>query len=263
MSTLSRRMCAVGVVLIASVTATSGLWAADEAIEGGMPAPLPAPGPLSASLDPSGMVRVLTGETELLMIELNAHGPDWKHAPQETARAETADLQAGPGKRVSGTLPVPNTDGGALNFVQTVVPLPQGLKLGYDVEVAKTMKLNGLQVSILLPTRRYAGKELAISDPDRDDIETATLPEEQKGESFQVWSGAGATIEVAKGTPVAATLSLIASADVVVQDLRRWERQVFEIRFPAIMEGEGREVTPEDRFHLDLTVTFPTALRWQ
>jgi hypothetical protein len=122
------------------------------------------------------------------------------------------------------------------------------------------MKLNGLQLSICLPVAQYAGKELLISTPD-DDPQTVGLPLEQKEQTFQVWSGEGARIEVAKGTPVAATIQLRAAADVVVQDLRQWEQPVFEVRFPAIMEGEGRDVTPEDRFHLDLTVTFPAPVK--
>ena len=44
----------------------------------------------SAKLDPSGMVRVAAGDVELAMIELNAHGPQWKHAPQATATLATS-----------------------------------------------------------------------------------------------------------------------------------------------------------------------------
>lgn len=212
--------------------------------------------PLTATLAPSGLVRVAAGEAEPVTVELSAHGPGWKHAPQETATAEMSDLPDAAGKTVVGTLPVPNTEGGALAYTETVTPVAQGLRLEYEVGVATVMTLTGLQVSVYLPVSRYGGCELLVSSPD-EDPQTVALPAERKEQSFQVWSGQGARIEVAKGTDQAFTLELQAATDVLVQDLRQWEQDVFEIRFPAIMEGEGREVTPDDRFHLDLSVTFP------
>jgi len=106
----------------------------------------------------------------------------------------------------------------------------------------------------------YAGKELSIARPD-DDPQIATLPQEQEGDTFQVWGGEGSKIEVAKGTDQAITIELRAAADVVIQDLRRWEHPTFEIRFPAIMEDQGRDMTAEDRLHLDLTVTFAAPVK--
>jgi hypothetical protein len=76
-----------------------------------------------------------------------------------------------------------------------------------------------------------------------------------------LWSGEGAKIEVAKDTDEAVTIELRAAADVIVQDLRQWDRPIFEIRFPAIMQEEGREVAAEDKFHLDLTVTFASPVK--
>ena len=75
--------------------------------------------PLSAKLDPSGMVRVFAGDVELAMIELNAHGPEWEHAPQATAKAQASDLPDQAGKRFVGTLPIPKTEGGA-EFEQSI-----------------------------------------------------------------------------------------------------------------------------------------------
>jgi hypothetical protein len=215
---------------------------------------------LSAKLHASGMVRVTRGDVELAVIELNAHGPEWKLAPQATAAAEVSDLPDQAGKRFVGTLPVPNTDGGAIKFTESVKALPQRLEFEYDLSVTGAMKLNGLQVSILLPVAQYGGKEVVISQPEGEP-EIVTLPQEQKGETSQLWFGEGATIEVAKGTDDAIVIELRAATDVLVQDLRQWDRPTFEIRFPAIMEDQGRDVAAEDRFHLDLTVTLPAPVK--
>jgi len=215
--------------------------------------------PLTATVEPSGTVRVLAAGAELAMIELNAHATGWKYVPQADATAQVSDLPNQAGKRISGTLPIDGA-GGALSFTQTVKPIAQGLQLEYDVSVAKTVRLNGLQVSVCLPTARFAGKELLIGQPDRDP-EIGSFPQQPNPQSFQVWSGQGERVEAARGTPEAVAVRLRAATDIVVQDLRRWEHETFEIRFPAIMEDAGREVTPDDRFHLDFTVTFTAPVK--
>jgi hypothetical protein len=200
-------------------------------------------------------VQVVAGDAALATIELNAHGPQWKHAAQATATATVSALPDGTGRRFVGTLPIPGTDGGVLDYTEIVKPLPQGLRLEYSLGVKQAVKLNGLQVSVYLPVARYAGQELVISTPDADPLLT-TLPAEQPKEGTGVWGGAGAKLEVAKGSDQAVTIELLAAADVTIQDLRKWGDPAFEIRFPAIMEDPPREVTPGDRFHLVLTVTF-------
>lgn len=213
-----------------------------------------AQGALTVKLDPTGLVHVYSGDAELAMIELNAHGTGWLNAPQSSATAQLSDLPGQAGKRCVGTLPVPNTDA-ALQFSETVRTLPQGLQLEYEVSAAKAVKLNGLQVSVNLPTVRFAGKELAVSQPDGDP-QIGAFPLLQQDQNTQVWAGPGDRVAVAKGTADAVTVQMRAATDVLIQDLRRWEHQIFEIRFPAIMEDGGRDVTPDARFHLDLTIMF-------
>lgn len=215
---------------------------------------------LSVKVEPSGVVRVMRGDVLLAMIELNAHGPDWKHAPQQTATAEITPLAEGQGKRVVGTLPVPNTDGGAVKYSEVVSLAEQGLRLEYDVAVTKAMKLNGLQVSILLPVGVYADKEVLVSHPDAEP-QGVTLPQKQRGDEFYVWGGEGGRVDVAKGTKDALAVELLAPADVIIYDLRRWERPEFEIRFPAIHEDQGYDVANEDLFHLDLNVSFAAPVK--
>ncbi len=243
----TRRVSAVGasaaMALLAAVA--SGAW---------------AQGALSANLDASGLIRLTRGPAELAAIELNAHGSEWKHAPQTSAVARVSDLPGQAGKQVVGTLPIPDTDGGTIQFTETVKTLAQGLQLEYELAPSTTMRLNGLQLSVLLPVGAYAGQELVISRLGGED-EIVGLPlEERKQGGFQLWSGEGAKIDAAKGAEGAFTVELRAPTDVVVQDLRQWEQSVFEVRFPAIMEDGGREVTADDRFHLDLTITFPEAV---
>lgn len=214
----------------------------------------------AVALEPSGLVRIVAGGTELAKIELNAHGPQWSYAPQTAATARVSTLPDQGGKRYVGNLPIPNA-GGALTFTETVTPLAQSLRLEYEVGVTQALKLNGLQVSVLLPAGSYGEKEVVITRPDDDDPEVVVLPLEQRAETFHVWGGEGDRIEIAKGTAQALTLDLQAPADLVIQDLRRWEQPYFEIRFFAIMEDPPREVAAEDRFHLCLTVTGAAPLR--
>jgi hypothetical protein len=226
-------------LLVASLLLAASAWSQDA---------------LTAKVEQSGTVRVFSGTAELAMVELNAHGAQWKHAPQATASATVTDLPGGAGKRVVGTLPIPNTEG-ALRFTQTVKPIPQGLQFDYEVSVGQSVRVSGLQVSVNLPAARYAGKELLISRPDAEP-DLGTLPTLASDQLFQIYSGEGERVEVAKKTPDVVAAQLRAVTDILVQDLRRWQHDVFEIRFPAIMEDGGRDLTPDDRFHLDFTLTF-------
>lgn len=244
---MNRSRAGTIVVSVAStvlLAATPGSWAQET---------------LSAKLHPSGMIQVTTGDAELAMIELNAHGPNWQHAPQASSTAEVSDLPDGAGKRFVGTLPIPNTDGGAIRFTESVKTLPQGLQLEYEIGTTATVRVNGLQLSVCLPVPQYAGQELVAARPEGDP-QIVGLPEEQR-QNFQLWSGEGGKVEVAADTDRTIAVELRAATDVIVQDLRQWERPIYEIRFPAIMEDQGREVTAEEQFHLDLTVTFAAPVK--
>ncbi|MGM0494426.1 MAG: hypothetical protein ACQER1_15955, partial [Armatimonadota bacterium] len=158
-----------------------------------------AQGAITATLQPSGLIEVTDGAGALATIELNAHGPGWQHAPQDTATADIRALPAEDGAEVTGTLPIPNTDGGTLEFTETVTSLPQGLRLEYDVSVAQAMRLSGLQFTVNLPVGRFGGDEVIIRPP-TGDPKIAGLPEEQEDGRTQLWRGDGSTIEVAGDT---------------------------------------------------------------
>ncbi len=221
-----------------------------------------AQAPVTATVDSSGLVSITSGGQQVATIDLNAHGPGWQHAPQQTATGEVSDLQGVTGKRVTGTLPIPNTEGGQLAFTETVRAVSQGLRLEYDLSVSQAVRVNGLQLSLNLPVDVHAGGEVMILHPHYDP-EIAGLPTEHTEGGGRLWSGSGSTVEIAEDTEHAITVELRAATDVLVQDLREWDETVFEVRFPAIMEGGGREITPDDRFHLDLTVSFSGPLTLQ
>lgn len=234
---------ALWIVVALCLFAAASPWAAEE--------------PVIARLDASGAVTLGRAGVDLGVIELNAHGPQWKHAPQSTATAVASDLPNQGGRHFIGTLPIPNTEGGVLRFTETVQVTATGLHLEYDVAVVKALKLNALQLSLELPTTVYAGKELTLSrlegEPD-----IVGFPAEQ---NFSGWGGEAARVEVAKGTPEAIALELRAATDVMIQDLRAWQQQTYEIRFPAVTNDQGQDLTPEDRFHLDLNVTVAGPLK--
>ena len=215
---------------------------------------------LTAKLDASGMIQISRAGVELAMIELNAHGSGWQHAPQRTATAEVGDLPGQTGKQFAGVLPIPKSEGGAIRYTERVKALPQGFQLEYDLAVTQPVRLSGLQFSVSLPVAPYAGKEVLVSQLG-DEPELVGLPQEQSKDRFQLWSGQGARVEVNKGGVAAITVELRAAADVVVQDLRQWGNPVYEIHVPAIMEDPGREVSAADRFHLDVTVTFASPVK--
>jgi hypothetical protein len=210
---------------------------------------------LKATLHPSGLIQVSRAGVALATIELSAHGSGWEHAPQKTASAETSDLPGAAGKRITGVLTIPKTAGATLRYSESVKALPQGFELTYDLSSTAATKLSGLQFSVNLPVTQYAGKEVLISRLG-DEPDLVGLPQEQQKGTFQLWSGQGARVEVAKGTADAVTIELRAATDVVVQDLRQWNNPVFEVRVPAIMEDPGRDVAAGEAFHLDLRVTF-------
>lgn len=214
-----------------------------------------AQGEITATLQPSGLIEVSDDAGILATIELNAHGPGWQHAPQDSVTGEVRALPDEDGAEVTGALAIPNTDGGALEFIETVRPLPQGLRLEYDVSVTQAMRLSGLQFTVNLPVARFGGDEVIIRQP-TGDPKIAGLPAEQGDTWAQLWRGDGSTIEVAGDTDRAITVQLRAATDVVLQDLRQWDQESFEVRFPAIMEDPGREMSEDDRFHLDVTITF-------
>ena len=86
------------------------------------------------------------------------------------------------------------------------------------------------------------------------------LPQEQSETRFQLWSGQGKRIEIAKDLPEAIALEVLADTDVIVHDMRRWDNPIYEVRLPAIMEDPPRETAAAERFHLEVTLSFDSPI---
>lgn len=238
---------------------------------------------LTARLLPQGGITIMSGEKLLATLSLNAHGPEWKHADQPAATdvvVKAAD--PGPGSVVEGSIPVPNTQGGTIRFVETVKPGPQGLTVGYTVGFNQAMTLNGLQVSLILPTDVYAGNTIAIRAPAPPPAEgeaaapktlSVALPEQFEEEKSQLAAAPGSSIEIAAGTPNAITVTpklsgakegeAVLLPRFIVQDLRKWERSVFEVRLVLIMDDQGKPVAADEKMTVALDLAFAGAVQWQ
>lgn len=236
---------------------------------------------LRAEVLPQGSVRVALDGVALATLSLNAHGPDWKQADQPEATA-TVSARPGHGWEVRGTLPVPNTDGGAIRFVETVQPSANGFVADYVMGPTEALALNGLHVSLVLPIATYGGKPAAVHVlPVRGDGQTAAdaaaqelvLPEKLDSAKWQLFGGKANKVEVASGTAQAVTLTARAFEPTdegtaeppifAVQDLRRWEHDQIEVRVSLINADTGRWLSPWDKLHVAVEVSFAQQPVWE
>ena len=237
---------------------------------------------LSAKLLAQGGIKVMAGDKVMATLSLNAHGPAWKHADQPAATAIIKDAETGPAKTVEGSLLVPDTDGGAVQFVETVTPAEKGFTVAYSLGYTKAMTLNGLQVSLLLPADVFAGNAVVLYAPGEkpaegeaaaDKATEVPLPEKLDWEKWQLATGQASKIEIAQGTDNAITIApklpepkegaKVALTRFVVQDLRKWDQNVFEVRLILIMDDKCKQVSAEDKANIELSITFARPLQWQ
>ena len=230
--------------------------------------------PVVAKVGPRGALVLMSGDRALATLTLNAHGAGWKHVEQDDATAALKDLDPGPGRVCEGNLAVPDTDGGAVRFREVVRPIEKGLSLAYELGFSKALSLNGLQVSLYLSPDAYAGKEVAITSPAAQDQAAAvtriTLPAEVDQQKWQLGMAAADKVEIAAGTDQAITLTpklpqvegkAAQPAMFIVQDLRRWNTNAFEIRWFLIMDDKGKQVTADEAPGVAFTLGFPRELR--
>jgi len=237
---------------------------------------------LTAKLLAQGGVSIMSGEKVLATLSLNVHGPEWQHADQVAATAVVKEADPGPGKVVEGTLPVPGSEGGTVQFVETIRPVAQGFSAGYSLGFTKAMTLNGLQVSLLLPTDTFAGKGIVVhrqpakpagGEAAAAETVSVTLPEQLDQEKWQLATTPASKIEIAAGTVNAITLTpkppevkegeAAELPRFVIQDLRKWEQNVFEVRLILIMEDKGKQVSAEEKMKVALDLAFGRELQWQ
>ncbi|MGQ9730279.1 MAG: hypothetical protein ACUVX8_03320 [Candidatus Zipacnadales bacterium] len=200
----------------------------------------------------TGQVLLKDAEGDLATLELNLHNASWKYASQAEATV-TVEAHGETGKRFTGTLAVPETPGAALSFVETVTPGEEGVKLLFELQPGGPMVLNGLQISLLLPAKRFAGERLIVSRPEEATGRSVILPVELEREKWQLGTYEGNAVQLGDQEG-AVILGIDKTYGLVVQDLRRWERDEFEVRIPLLFANEGETVSNVDRWQVELTL---------
>lgn len=206
-----------------------------------------------------GRVQVWDGTEQLMTLELNAHGPQWSHAGQEKASASRAGTEDDSEVVFSGSLPVPNTEGGAIQFVETLKPIEGGFSAAYQLRVNKEVLVNGLQVSLLLPAARFAGREVVLRAAEGAPTKL-TLPQQLNAEKWRLGAAECNNVEIAPGTPDAIALTTEEAASLVFQDLRQWQKEVFEMRLALITADKGELVSADKQYAAKVEVTFARPL---
>lgn len=232
--------------------------------------------PIVAKVGPKGALVMMSGDKALATLTLNAHGIGWKHVEQEDATAALKELDPGPGRCCEGNLAVPDTDGGAVRFREVIKPIEKGLSLAYELGFNKALSLSGLQVSLYLSPDVYAGKEIAITSPAAQDqagvVTRLTLPAEVDQQKWQLGMAPAEKVEIAAGTDQAITLTpklpqvegkATPPAMFIVQDLRRWNTNAFEIRWFLIMDDKGKQVAADDTPGVAFTLGFPREVQFE
>jgi hypothetical protein len=236
---------------------------------------------LTAAVSPQGTVTISSGDQPLATLSLNAHGPDWKHVDQSASKATATAADGGRTRLVSGTLPVPDTDGGAIRFAERLEFATDGLSADYLLGPTEGLTLDGLHVSLLLPTQAFAGQPIVLHTPPASgaadgatgEVKRLTLPAKLGDGQWQLFTGPVTQVEIAPGTPQAITLVLappdpgeqgLAEPPVlVVQDLRKWDQDVLEVRLSLVNADDGQWLAAWDKLRVALSVTFARELRRQ
>jgi hypothetical protein len=200
----------------------------------------------------NGQILLKDAEGDFGTLELNLHNSNWKYASQTEATAE-AEEQPGGGQVFTGALTVPDVPGAAISFLQTLNPTEMGLQIIYELRPSGPMILNGLQISLLLPTERFGGQKLIVGGGEAAD-RTVELPRVLNPAQWQLGTFQGKSVQIGDAAAPTCTLTLDKGYPLIVQDLRQWERDEFEIRLPFIQADQGKAVGDTDRFDVEITL---------
>ena len=211
---------------------------------------------------PDGRVVVSAGPGVLFTLDLNAHGPNWTNVGQEKATASPTDIVGEGGLNIEGTLPVPNTNGGAVKFSETVWPAEQGFSLAYNLGFTKDMTLNGLQVSMLMPVGGFIGKTLAIQSAGAEVLQV-TLPQTWTEQTWQLGDAEGDAILIDTGGAMPIAIRAAEGQRLLLQDLRRWDHDLFELRFTFIFAAAGQPVKADEARNLSLELEFDRQVEFE
>jgi len=200
----------------------------------------------------TGQILLKDAQGDLGTLELNLHNSNWKYASQAEATAKCEE-QAGGGKTFTGALMVPDVPGVSMSFLETITPKDDGVHVIYELRPSAPLVLNGLQISLLLPTARFAGQRVAIRGQDTPE-RSIQLPRVLDADAWQLGTVRGNTVEI--GTEEAATLALRTdkTSGLILHDLRRWDREEFEIRIPIVQADEGKMIGANERFDVEVVL---------
>jgi hypothetical protein len=88
-----------------------------------------------------------------------------------------------------------------------------------------------------------------------------------------LFTGPVTRVEIAPGTAQAITLvpsppgpseeGLVEPPVLVVQDLRKWDQDLIEVRLSLVNADAGQWLSAWDKLHVALSISFARELRWQ
>ena len=206
----------------------------------------------SVVLRTNGQVLLKDAEGDFGMLEINLHNSNWQYGSQTEATAKCEDVVGG-GKRCTGVIPVPQVVGAALSFLETITPGEDGLKIVYEIQPAGPLVLNGLQVSLVLPTDRFGGEQLVVKSAEAPERRVA-LPRTLNPAQWQLGTIEGNAVQIGADEATALTMTINKTYGLIIHDLRQWERDEFEIRIPIIQEDKGKMLSTTDRFSVEITL---------
>jgi len=225
---------------------------------------------VSAALAQDGRTVVLRGSGQVLLkdadgdfatLELNLHNSAWKYASQTDATAKCQDT--GEEKTFTGALPVPEVAGATIAFLETITSANDGVHVIYEMRPSGPMILNGLQISLLLPTDRFGGQQLTVSGGEAAEQPIA-LPRTLNPAQWQMGTHKGNALQIGAEAATAVKVKIDKAYDLIIQDLRQWQRDEFEIRIPFIQADQGQMVGNNDGWDVEvilapgpMTVTGP------
>ena len=144
--------------------------------------------------------------------------------------------------------------GAAVSFLQVVTPhADEGLRISYELRPSGPMILNGLQISLLMPAERFAGERLIIGGEEGPQRSVA-LPQTLNADRWQLGTVKGSQVQLGAEADTALTLETDKAYDLVLHDLRRWDREEFEIRIPIIAAEQGEMVTANNRWDIEISL---------
>lgn len=203
-----------------------------------------------------------------IKLELNGHGTGWQHVEQSASEIPQRCKPTPTVRAFSGLLPIPGNRGGLVGFRSCIATEGKMLSAEWEMRPANDILLNGLQASIWLDATAYKGSILRLTDVKRryeseqgpvyTDTESVTvaLPLEPEAERFVLFDGYCGAIQIPTDKGIAFRLTAPEPYRFIIQDNRKWEHDVFEVRLAFFMAEGGVVFSKEDALAARLLLEF-------